>query len=63
MDLKLIKTMIVASLCTFTAGCSGSGENAVNEPKEVKTIEEQMQEHETRAEEEAAQLKEQAQYN
>lgn len=63
MRLSVLAIVVVNCFLSLAVGCSGSGPNTVNEPKEIKTIEQQMKEHESRAKQEAAEIKEQAQYN
>ncbi|TWT56189.1 hypothetical protein [Allorhodopirellula solitaria] len=60
---KLLTLTSICCLCTFAPGCSDSGPNTVNQPEETKTIEQQLEEDKVRAKEEAAELREQAQYN
>lgn len=63
MRLNLITLLAIGGLYTFVSGCSGSGVNTVNEPTEVKTIEQQMQEDKERDKDEAAAFEEQAKYS
>ncbi len=60
---NLLSLLTIGTLSLLAAGCSGTGPNTVNEPKEIKTIEQQMQEGKARAKADAADFKEQAKFD